>query len=192
MPLMPAFEIGVWNAWVLMIWLLIPYFLEPLNIIPKGREKGSNFVDEFNKIQKKAFFSLHIIFLLSFIYSIFLPLKLGIVWFYTGLPIYLLGLILYTMVFVGFATTSPDKLVTTGIYRFSRNPMQLSVFLLLLGIGIASASWIFLLLSIVYTTVPLIWLDAEERHLRKLYGDVYHEYMNRTPRWIGIPKLGKN
>ena len=188
MSLIPAFEIGVWNVWVFMIWLLIPYFLEPLNIIPKGREEGSNFVAEFNKIQKKAFFSLHIIFLLSFIYSIFLPLKLGTVWFYTGLPIYILGLIFYTMVFVGFATTPPDRLVTTGIYRYSRNPMQLSVFLLLLGIGIASASWIFLLLSVVYTTVPLIWLDAEERHCLKFYGEAYREYMNRTPRWIGLPK----
>ena len=118
MSLIPAFEIGEWNVWVFMIWLLIPYFLEPLNIIPKGREEGSNFVAEFNKIQKKAFFSLHIIFLLSFIYSIFLPLKLGTVWFYTGLPIYILGLIFYTMVFVGFATTPPDRLVTTGIYRY--------------------------------------------------------------------------
>ena len=188
MSLIPAFEIGVWNAWIFMIWLIAPYFLEPLNLIPKGREEGSNFTAEFNKMQKSAFIALHIIYLLMVIYSIFVPLKLGTVWFYTGLPIYLLGLIFYTVVFVGFATTPPDRLVTTGIYRYSRNPMQLSVFLLLLGIGIATASWIFLLLSVVYNTVPLLWLGAEERHLRKFYGDAYSEYMNRTPRWIGIPK----
>ena len=188
----PAFEIGVWNAWIFMIWLLVPFFLEPLNIIPKGREEGSDFTVEFNKIQKGSLLSLHIIYLLLVIYSIFVPLKLGSVWFYAGLPIYLLGLISYAMVFVGFATTPPDKLVTKGIYRYSRNPMQISVFLLLLGIGIATASWVFLLLSVAYMILPLLWVGVEERHLLKLYGNAYHEYMKRTPRWIGIPKLKKN
>ena len=188
MSFIPAFEIGLWNAWILMIWLLVPYFLEPLNIIPKGREEGSNFITEFNKAQKKVFFSLHITYLLMVIYSIFVPLKLGTLWFYTGLPVYLLGLILYTLVFVDFATTPADKLVTRGIYRYSRNPMQISTFLLLLGIGTATASWIFLFLAIVYMIVPILWLDAEERHLLKFYGDTYHEYRKKTSRWIGIPK----
>ena len=98
MSLIPAFQIGVWNAWIFMIWLLIPIFLEPLNIIPKGREEGSDFTTEFNKMQKIALLSLHIIYLLSVIYSIFIPLKLGTVWFYAGLPIYILGLIPYAMV----------------------------------------------------------------------------------------------
>jgi protein-S-isoprenylcysteine O-methyltransferase Ste14 len=92
------------------------------------------------------------------------------------------------MVFIGFATTPPDKLVTKGIYRYSRNPMQLSVFILLVGVGIATASWVSLLLSVVYMIVPLLWLEAEERHCLKFYGDAYREYMSRTPRWIGIPK----
>ena len=188
MSLIPAFEIGVQNAWIFMIWLLVPFFLEPLNIIPKGREKGSNFTAEFNKMQKGALLSLHIIYLLMVIYSIFVPLKLGTVWFYAGLPIYLLGLISYAMAFVGFATTPPDKLVTKGIYRYSRNPMHLSVILLLIGMGIATASWVFLLLSVAYMIVPLLWVDAEERHLLKLYGDAYREYTGRTQRWIGILK----
>jgi len=29
---------------------------------------------------------------------------------------------------------------------------------------------------------------AEERGCLETYGDEYKEYMNRTPRWIGIPK----
>jgi len=188
MSLVPAFEVGVWNAWILMIWLLVPYFLEPLNIIPKGREEGTSFTTEFNKMRKIAIFSLHITYLLMIIYSIFVPLKLGTVWFYAGLPVYLLGLIMYALVTVAFATTPPDKLVTRGIYHYSRNPMQLSVVILIVGIGIASASWIFLLLSVVYMIVPLWWLNIEERHLLKLYGDAYLEYTKRTPRWIGMPK----
>ena len=33
-----------------------------------------------------------------------------------------------------------------------------------------------------------LWLNAEERHCLKVYGNAYREYMDRTPRWIGIPK----
>jgi protein-S-isoprenylcysteine O-methyltransferase Ste14 len=185
---MPAFEIGAWNAWVFMIWLLIALFLVPLNIVPKGREEGSDFIAEFSKTQKCAIRSMHIIYLVSIIYSIFVPLKLGTPWFCAGLPIYLLGLIAYAMVWVGFATTPPDKLVTTGIYRYSRNPMQLSQIVIYLGVGIATASWVFLLLSALFMIMPLLWVDAEERHCLEYYGDAYREYMKRTPRWVGIPK----
>jgi protein-S-isoprenylcysteine O-methyltransferase Ste14 len=184
----PAFEIGVWNAWILMIWLVIAFFLVPLNIIPKGREEGSDFTAEFSKTQKYAIRSMHIIYLLSIIYSIFVPLQLGTPWFYAGLPIYLVGLISYVMVWVGFATTPPDKLVTKGIYRYSRNPMQLSQVVIFLGVGIATASWVFLLLAVIYMIAPLLWVAAEERHCLKYYGDAYREYIKRTPRWIGIPK----
>jgi protein-S-isoprenylcysteine O-methyltransferase Ste14 len=188
MSLIPAFEIGVWNAWIFMVLLLLPYFLVPLNIVPKGREGGSSFVNEFNKTQKGVFFSLHMLNLLMFIYSVFVPIKLGTVWLYVGLPVYVIGLILYALVFAAFAITPPEKLVTGGIYRYSRNPMQLSMFLAIAGVGIATASWVFLLISVLFTLMPLLWLEAEERHLLKFYGDAYRDYMNKTPRWIGIPK----
>ena len=184
----PAFEIGVWNAWIFMIWLLIPFFLWPLNVIPEGREEGSDFTAEFNRMQKRALLSLHMIYLLLLIYSIFVPLKLGTAWFYAGLPVYLLGLIPFAMVFVSFATTPPDKLVTKGIYRYSRHPMDLAPFLVFVGVGIAAASWIFLLFSVLYMIMLLLFVDAEERHCLKFYGDAYREYMKRTPRWLGIPK----
>jgi len=188
MSLIPAFEIGLWNAWIFMIWLLIVFFLIPLNVVPKGREEGSDFTAEFSKTQKYVFRSSHIIYLLSIIYSIFVPLRLGTAWFYAGLPVYLLGLIAYAMVWGGFATTPPDKPVTTGIYRYSRNPMALSQVLIYLGVGIAAASWVFILLSVLYMFAQLLWVDAEERHCLKHYGDAYREYMNRTPRWLGLPK----
>ena len=36
-----------------------------------------------------------------------------------------------------------------------------------------------------------IAVKAEERFLLEKYGDIYREYMNRTPRWIEIPKSEK-
>jgi len=189
MTLIPAFEIGIWNAWLFILYSFIPLFLTLM--ISKGREKGSNFTAGFNKLQKNAHLSFHLIYILLVIYSIFLPLKLGTVWFYVGLPVCLLGLILYTIPFVNVAKTPYDKPVTKGIYRYSRHPMYLTSFLLFTGVGIASASWVFLLLSIVYLILQPLFVIDEERFCLKHYGDAYREYMNRTPRWIGIPRSGK-
>ena len=190
MLLIPAFEIGIWNAWIFMSCSLIPVIFLFMPLVSRGQKGKTAFTTYFSKMQKNAFSTTQLIFFILIIYSIFVPLKLGTAWFYAGLPIYLVGLISYAMVWVGFATTLPDKLVTKGIYRYSRNPMQLSQVVIFLGVGIATASWVFLLSSAVYMIAPLLWVDAEERHCLKHYGDTYREYMNRTPRWIGIPKSG--
>jgi len=95
------------------------------------------------------------------------------------------------MVTVNFATTPLNEPVTKGLYRYSRNPQYLTEFLMFIGVSIASASWIFLLFSSVYEISLLSFASSEERFCLEKYGDAYREYMNRTPRYIGIPKSEK-
>jgi protein-S-isoprenylcysteine O-methyltransferase Ste14 len=188
MSLIPAFEIGLWNAWIFTVCSLIPLIFVFRPLVSRGQKEGTAFTASFSKMQKNAFSSHQLIYFILFIYSIFVPLKLGTVWFYVGLPIFLVGLIPYAMLAVNFVTTPLDKPVTRGIYRYSRHPMYLTMFLMLLGAGIASASWIFLLLSVVDIILPPLFVEAEERYCLEKYGDAYREYMDRTPRWLGIPK----
>jgi protein-S-isoprenylcysteine O-methyltransferase Ste14 len=130
-----------------------------------------------------------ILWILAFVYSIFLPLRLGSIWFYVGLPIALVGTVTYIMVIVSFVTTPiGEKPITTGLYRYSRHPMYITQLVMLIGVGIASASWLFLLLTIVYTGLGFMYAGSEERICLQKYGDAYQEYMERTPRWIGLPK----
>ena len=145
----------------------------------------------YNRKEKKLSGILMVDFIAPWIYSIFLPLKLGTALFYAGLVIYLLGMLFLTIAVVNHATTPVDKPVTKRLYHISRHPMNLSWFLAYIGIGIACASWIFLLCGIVFIILGQILAIAEERGCLEKYGDVYREYMNRTPRWIGIPKSGK-
>jgi protein-S-isoprenylcysteine O-methyltransferase Ste14 len=85
--------------------------------------------------------------------------------------------------------TAVDKPNTTGLYRFSRHPMYLGILLVYIGISIACASWVYLLLALAYlTTYRNVFMIPEERMCCEKFGDAYREYMNRTPRWIGIPK----
>jgi len=188
MSLVPAFEIGIWNAWIFMVCSLIPVIFLFMPLVSRGQKGETAFTAYFSKMQKNAFSTTQLIYFLLIIYSIFVPLKLGTVWFYVGLPVFLVGFIPYAMLAVNFVTTSLDKPVTRGIYRYSRHPMYLSSFPLYLGVGIATASWIFLLLSVVDIIMPPLFVEAEERFCLEKYGNAYREYMDRTPRWIGIPK----
>jgi len=92
---------------------------------------------------------------------------------------------------LNFATTPLDKPVTKGAYPISRHPLSFSGFLTFIGMGIACISWIFLLLAIVFMILMNTVVISEERWCLEKYGDAYREYMNRTTRWIGIPKSEK-
>ena len=188
MSLIPAFEIGVWNAWIFMLYHFLPMPL--LMLIHKGATEKVE-PKPHSEIEKKTHPFIWIIWLLAVIYSVFLPLQSGTIWFYVGLPIALLGLITYTMVVVTFATTPLDKEpLTKGLYRYSRHPMYVTQALMFIGVGIACASWVFLLFTVIYTILSIICASPEERYCLEKYGDAYREYINRTPRWIGVPKSG--
>jgi protein-S-isoprenylcysteine O-methyltransferase Ste14 len=190
MSITPAFLIGVWNAWIFVLYALVLILLIP--IINKSASKTGGHGSVLSKIENVILYSYHIIFFLQCIYSIFLPLKLGTLWFYTGLPITLFGLAIYTTVIASFIITPLDReIMTKGPFRYSRHPMYLSSSLALIGIGIACASWLFLLLSVAYMVLSMVSAASEERFLLAKYGDSYSEYMNRTPRWIGVPKSSR-
>ena len=122
------------------------------------------------------------------IYSIFLPLKIGTAWLYTGIIVYILGMIIGITAIIEIATTELGKPFIKGMYRYSRHPLSVNMFLVLLGIGVVTASWLYLLLLVILIVVTHFQVVIEERSCIKKFGDTYREYMARTPRWIGIPK----
>jgi protein-S-isoprenylcysteine O-methyltransferase Ste14 len=192
MSLVPEFELGLWNAWI----LLLSSFLGIIPLYVLDRLKGwksSSRPDRWplNEKEKKLDRIANLFSLAFIIYSFFLPLKLGTAWFYVGLIIYLFGGIFAFVAATNLNSTPLDRPATEGLYRISRNPVYLGMLLAFIGIGIACASWLFLLLGAAAQILQNICLDAEERWCLEKYGDAYREYMNRTPKWIGIPKSEK-
>ena len=188
----PSFELGLWNAWIFILLILLP--LLPVALFRKGVFKKTTSIHTsiLTERENRIFIFSKAIMLVVFIYSIFLPLKLGAGWFYVGLPIYSIGLILQTIAWVNVATSPVNEPVTKGLYRCSRHPMYVTMLLVVIGIGIASASWLFLLLSIILIITHFYNAISEERECLEAYGNAYSEYMDRTARWIGIPrKRGK-
>jgi len=81
-------------------------------------------------------------------------------------------------------------LVTSGVFRFSRNPIYLGDALVLTGLILFWAAWPALVL------VPLFgWLITdrfildEERRLAARFGRTFEAYVARTPRWLSLGAL---
>ncbi|HEX9896258.1 MAG TPA: isoprenylcysteine carboxylmethyltransferase family protein [Dehalococcoidales bacterium] len=194
MTLVPAFEIGLWNAWILTLYLplhpLIMMLIDKLvgngDIFKKMGEPTLNKTERIINI-----FSNFVLLFGLFIYSIFLPLQLGTAWLYVGLALCVLGVVTWTIAILNIVVIPLGEPWNRGLYRYSRHPMTLAGYLILVGAGIASASWVFLLFSVVYIILCATLIKAEERSCLEKFGTAYREYINRTPRWLGIPKTVK-
>jgi protein-S-isoprenylcysteine O-methyltransferase Ste14 len=192
--LIPAFELGLWNAWIFMIYVVFSNFLPFIlagKVIDKEVLKKLGADRPLSDDEKKLLNVYSLLFFAIIACSIFLPLELDTVWFYTGLIIYVVGVIIETVAMTNFFTTSVDKPVNKGIYRFSRNPMYFGMFLIFFGTSIACVSLIFLMLTAIFIILSHIVVVYEERFCTQKYGNSYQEYLNMIPRWIGIPKSSK-
>ena len=79
----------------------------------------------------------------------------------------------------------PKFLVAGGPYRLTRNPMYVSVGLILVGEAIVfRSSALAVYLCIVMIGFHLFVVLYEEPTLRALFGSTYEEYCKRVPRWI--------
>lgn len=105
----------------------------------------------------------------------------------------LLGLVLAGWALFGFgrAGTSPfphapsNNLVAGGPYRWTRNPMYISLALISIGIGLfANALWPILSVPVALVLVDVFVVRREERYLGARFGDAYREYCRRVRRWL--------
>ena len=76
-------------------------------------------------------------------------------------------------------------LVTRGFYRYTRNPMYLGMFLILLGVAILMASIGALLPLVLFILVIRYnFVAGEERFLEAAFGQKYLDYKDKVRRWI--------
>ena len=80
--------------------------------------------------------------------------------------------------------TPPERLVSTGPYAFSRNPMYLGHIIFLTGVTLTLQSW----LAAAITVGVAIWFHArvlgDEKKLRQRLGRPYVDYLNSVKRWV--------
>ncbi len=80
---------------------------------------------------------------------------------------------------------STPEIISTGVYRFTRNPMYAGMALLQAGIGLALASaWIIALVPVVLAVVYATAVRHEEAYLEEKFGAAYLSYKSSVRRWI--------
>ena len=80
------------------------------------------------------------------------------------------------------------RLVTSGPYKYTRNPQYLGDIIALIGAFLLSNSFYVLVTSILGIIIFIIMPFIEEPWLREVYGEEYINYCRRVPRFIGIPR----
>ncbi len=87
----------------------------------------------------------------------------------------------------GMSQGMPEKVLDTGPYAVTRNPMYLGHLVFVTGLAMATRSPF--AAALLTTLVP--WFDEraahDERRLEKAFGAEYVAYRDRVPRWIGLP-----
>ena len=106
----------------------------------------------------------------------------------SGLIIILSAIILFKKYQTTITPLNPSnatKLITDGIYKFSRNPMYLGLLLVLLGISIIiNLTGGFFLIPLFILYLNLFQIIPEENAMVDLFKDEFLDYKKNVRRWI--------
>src|SRR5438477_6829110 len=84
----------------------------------------------------------------------------------------------------GLSGAPPERLVDTGIYAWTRNPMYLGHIIYMIGVALTFQSWFAAAIALART----VWLHfrvlKDERVLTARLGEPYLDYMRRVNRWL--------
>ena len=103
-----------------------------------------------------------------------IPAVLGIVLVIVGLLF-----LAYSFYWIRHALISKD-LVTDGPFGYMRHPMYISVYIMLLGIGLVLSSWVWFAIMVAFLPVWYVDCRIEERQMIDLHGERHLKCMRRT------------
>jgi protein-S-isoprenylcysteine O-methyltransferase Ste14 len=185
MELFPRLEIGWLNGWTLLV---AEFLIQGSLLLAFPKDVVSRLFDRSGwSIKQRIFTVLGKLFsLVCLILIIFTPLKVGSAGFVIGLVLYAIGIIGLVVAMFNFKNTPLDQPVTVGLYRVSRHPQIVSLFVVFLGICIAINSWPALFALLISKLFQHFGILAEEEVCLKRYGESYRAFMEKVPRYFLI------
>lgn len=110
----------------------------------------------------------------------------------SGIFVLIFGLFIYASALysfrdswrIGIDREKPGKLITTGIFRWSRNPIYISLNLLVFGTFLLQGYFIFLILFICIAISLHIQILQEEKFLIHTYGEAFINYCSKVGRYF--------
>lgn len=114
-------------------------------------------------------------------------------WTLAGLPVLAAGFALVALCVPLFKRAETrlrpapgsTAMITTGPYRFTRNPIYLGMAVMLLGFGVMLGSLTpLLMVPLFMALIHVVWIRREERWMREVFGAEYDEYRRRVRAWF--------
>jgi len=183
MELFPQLGLALSNGWILLV---LFYAVYGIMLLAFNRAVVARLYDRSRWSGKEKWLSASgkLLILSWFALVILTPLNTGLAVLAPGLALYVLGLVGFVIALLNFNAAPLEHPVMKGLYRWSRNPQQATIFIAYVGISVAIGSWLALLLI----TLGFVWghvrVVAEEQTCLAQYGDSYREYMDRVPRYF--------
>ena len=108
----------------------------------------------------------------------------GVIFFVGGSLLFVGGIVSFRS-FRRMSGLDTTVLVTTGTYRWSRNPQNVGWAFFLVGIASAGRSALALLMAAAFWVSFRMYVSSEEEFLQRTFGDAYRAYCSRTRRYLG-------
>lgn len=183
MELIPRLEIGWLNGWIL---LALEFLIQGLLLLVFSKDVVSRLFDRsgWNKKQRSFTIIGKVFSLACLILILLTPLNINSGVFIMGLFLYTIGITGLVVAMLNFKDTPPDQPVTQGIYKISRHPQIVALFIIFLGICVAIGSWLALFALILSKLLQHFGILAEEEICLGQYGESYLNYMKQIPRYF--------
>ena len=157
---------------------------------------------EQDKAKRKLFLTADLVFggtlVAGVIFNYFHPLSFGnlsgtVVLHLIGAPLLLLGgaVIVFAKRELQHYGESSEPgvptagIVTTGLYRYSRNPLYAGLTLCFAGLAFAiDMPWFLILLPLTLLNIQILLIHPEEKYLEAKFGEEYRQYKRQVGRWF--------
>jgi protein-S-isoprenylcysteine O-methyltransferase Ste14 len=173
---------------IIILIVLSPIFIRRIHLDYKTNGELSKKSAIFNFILFGLFFMTT---LNAALYTRWVFAPNNLLYKYFGAAFISVGILIITEAFIEFRSfrrvngLQADKVISTGVYRFSRNPQYLAMFLFLIGFSLIYRSIIaFTLTPIFMVIVNVVIIPGEEKYLEKTLGEKYIQYKKKVRRWV--------
>ncbi len=144
-------------------------------------------------IQPPRYFVICLILIILFHFV--LPIKkiINPPYSYLGIILVLFGIIINLWTdkfFTKFKTDvkyhlKPSKMIVSGPFKISRNPMYLGMLCILLGVATFLGSLVTIIPTVIFILIiEIVFIPVEEKNMKKVFGKNYLKYKKRVRKWI--------
>lgn len=179
----PELNLVLYGGWMPLGFALA---VEVLSLLAMPRPVKSRLFDQHGWSRKQRIFLLggKLFSLTCLVLIILSPMNMESIPFILGLMLYTVALPCLVLSMLNYKDVPPGKPATKGLYEHSRNPQIVSLFTIVLGIGLMIHSLPAILALLASRALQHPTILAEEDACLKLYGEAYRSYMKKVPRYL--------